>query len=128
MGSELARKQRFKLKKMERPIYVRNMNGFFNKKRSLEHIVKVNIYYQEHREKIEINIIRGQKWSVILEILQLAFHNSEIDQKSGEVKITRYSKKCRKQQKPKQEKLGQQKQKQEEKGQNKEKERKKMKN
>jgi len=32
MSSEFARKQRFKLKKIERPIYVRNVNGFFNKK------------------------------------------------------------------------------------------------
>jgi len=32
MSSEFARKQRFKLKKIKRPIYVRNVNGFFNKK------------------------------------------------------------------------------------------------
>jgi len=31
MSLEFARKQRFKLKKIERPIYVRNINGSFNK-------------------------------------------------------------------------------------------------
>ena len=46
MSSEFARKQRFKLKKMERPIYVRNIDSSFNKKRPIKHMVKVNIYYQ----------------------------------------------------------------------------------
>ena len=32
ISSEFARKQRFKLKKIERPIYIRNVNGTFNKK------------------------------------------------------------------------------------------------
>ena len=45
ISSEFARKQRFKLKKIERLIYVRNMDSFFNKEKSIEHIVEVNIYY-----------------------------------------------------------------------------------
>ena len=49
---EFAKKQWFKLKKIKRPIYVRNMNSFFNKKRSIEHTVEVNIYYQEHRKRL----------------------------------------------------------------------------
>jgi len=32
MSSEFSRKQRFKLKKIERPIYMRNVNGTLNKK------------------------------------------------------------------------------------------------
>jgi len=59
MSSEFARKQEFKLKKIERPIYVRNMNSFFNKKGLIEHTVEVNIYYQEHRKRIEIDLIEG---------------------------------------------------------------------
>jgi len=57
MSLEFARKQEFKLKKIERLIYVRNVNSSFNKERSIEHIVEVNIYYQKHREKTEINVI-----------------------------------------------------------------------
>ena len=49
---ELTKKQRFKLKKIKRPIYVRNMNSFFNKEESIEHTVEVNIYYQGHRKRI----------------------------------------------------------------------------
>ena len=76
---DFARKQGFKLKKMEQPIYMRNMDGIFNKEGLIEHIVEVNIYYQEHKERMEINIIERQKWNVILGILWLACHNFEID-------------------------------------------------
>ena len=79
ISSEFARKQGFKLKKIERPIYVRNINSSFNKEGPIEHMIEVNIYYQEHRERIEIDVIGGQKWSIVLGILWLAHHNSEID-------------------------------------------------
>ena len=45
MSLEFARKQKFKLKRIERPIYVRNVDGTFNKKGLIEYTVKVNIYY-----------------------------------------------------------------------------------
>ena len=68
MSSEFAKKQEFKLKKIERLIYVRNVNGMFNKKEPIEDTIEVNIYYQGHRERTEIDIIGGQKWNVILGI------------------------------------------------------------
>jgi len=45
MSSEFARRKRFKLKKIERLIYIRNVNRTFNKKELIEYIVEVNIYY-----------------------------------------------------------------------------------
>ena len=45
MSSEFARKQGFKLKKLDRSIYVRNINSLLNKKEPIEHTVEVNIYY-----------------------------------------------------------------------------------
>ena len=54
---EFARKQRFKLKKLERPMHVRNIDGSLNKEGSIEHTVEVNIYYQGYRERMEIDII-----------------------------------------------------------------------
>ena len=45
MSLEFIRKQGFKFKKIKRLIYVRNMDGFFNKKKPIEHTVKVSIYY-----------------------------------------------------------------------------------
>ena len=61
MSSKLAKKQGFKLKKLERLIQVRNVDGFFNREGPIENTVEVNIYYQGHRERMEINVIGGQK-------------------------------------------------------------------
>jgi len=114
MSLEFARKQGFKLKKLNRPMYVRNVDGSLNKEEPIEHMVKVNIYYQGHRERMEIDVIRGQKWTVILGMLWLAHHNPEIDWRTGEVKMTRCPEKCGKQWRPKQGKPGWQKQKEKE--------------
>ena len=59
ISSEFAKKQSFKLKKLERPMNVRNMNGSLNKEGPIENMVEVNIYYQGHRERTEIDIIGG---------------------------------------------------------------------
>ena len=77
------------MKKIKRSIYIRNVNSSFNKKKLIEHIVEVNIYYQRHREKIEIDVINGQKWSIILGMLWLVHHNSKINWRAEEVKMTR---------------------------------------
>ena len=79
MSSEFARKQGFKLKNLERPMHVRNVDSLLNKEGLIEHIVEVNIYYQRHRERTEIDVIGGQKWTVILGIPWLACYNPEID-------------------------------------------------
>ena len=97
MSLEFARKQDFKLKKLERLINVRNMDRSFNKEKHIENTVEVNIYYQDYRERSEINVIEGQKWIVILGIPWLAYHNPEINWKTGEVKMTRCPEECGKQ-------------------------------
>ena len=58
MSSEFAKKQGFKLKKLERPINIRNVDGSLNKEGPIKHTVEVNIYYQRHRERTEIDVIR----------------------------------------------------------------------
>jgi len=44
ISSDFVKNKRFKLKKIERLIYVRNINGIFNKKGKIKHTVEVNIY------------------------------------------------------------------------------------
>jgi len=88
ISSEFARKQIFKLKKLDRPMYVRNVDSSLNKEGPIKHIVEVNIYYQEHWERI--------------------------DWRTGEVKITRCPEECGKQWRLKQRKPEWQKQKEEE--------------
>ena len=114
MSSEFARKKGFKLKKLERPIQVRNMDGSFNRKGPIENMVEVNVYYKGHVERTEIDVIGRQKWGVILGMSWLERHNLEIDWKTGEVKMTRCLEECGRQWRPVQGKLGWEKQKEEE--------------
>ena len=93
---------------------VRNVDGLLNKEGPIEYMVEVNIYYQEHRKRTEIVVIRGQKWMVILGMLWLAHHNPEIDQRTREVKMIRCPEECGKQWRLVQEKSGWEKQKEEE--------------
>jgi len=72
MSSEFAKKQGFKLKRLEKPMNVRNMDGLLNKEGPIEYTVEVNIYYQGYRERTEIDTIGGQKWMVILGMPWLA--------------------------------------------------------
>ena len=61
MSSEFAKRQGFKLKKLERLMNVRNVDGLLNKERPIEHTVEVNIYFKGYRERTEIDMIEGQK-------------------------------------------------------------------
>ena len=114
MSSEFTRKQGFKLKKLERPMQVRNVDGSFNKEGLIENTVEVNVYYKGHVERMEIDMIGGQKWSVILRMPWLVHHNPEINWKTGEVKMTWCPEEYGKQWRPVQGKSGWEKQKEEE--------------
>jgi len=106
MSLEFARKHGFKLKKLEKPMNMRNVDRSLNKEGPIEHMVEVNIYDQGHWERMEIDVTRGQKWTVILGMLWLAHHNPEIDWRTGEVKMTRCLEEYGKQWRPVQRKLG----------------------
>ena len=93
---------------------VRNVDGSFNKEGLIENTVEVNVYYKGHVERTEIDVIGGQKWSVILRMPWLAHHNPEINWKTGEVKMTWCPEECGKQWRPVQGKSGWEKQKEEE--------------
>jgi len=57
MSSKFTRKNKFKKKKLDRPIYIRNMDSTFNHERLIEHTVEVKLFYREHKERTEIDII-----------------------------------------------------------------------
>jgi len=114
MSLEFTGKQGFKLKKLERPMQVRNVDRTLNKKGPIENTVEVNLYFKGHVERTEIDVIGGQKWSVIIGVPWLARHNPEVNWRTGEVKMTRCPPECGKQWRPKQGKSGWQKQKEEE--------------
>jgi len=57
---EFVRKYKFSKKKLKRLIYIKNIDGIFNYKEPIEHIVEVELFYRGYK-KIEINMIGDQK-------------------------------------------------------------------
>ena len=77
MSEEFVRKLR--RTKLERPVYVRNVDGMLNYVGPIVDTVEVEIFFKGHKERTSIDVIGGQKWSVILGMPWLACHNPEID-------------------------------------------------
>ena len=61
ISEEFVRKHKFRRTKLERPIYVRNMNGMLNYAEPIVDTVEVEIYFKEHKKRMLIDVIRGQK-------------------------------------------------------------------
>ena len=79
MSEEFARRNKFRRTKLERPVYVRNVDGTLNYVGPIVNTVEVEIFFKGHKERMSINMIGGQKWSVILGMPWLACHNPEVD-------------------------------------------------
>ena len=94
ISEEFAKRHKFKRMKLERPVYVRNVDSTLNYAGPIIDTVEVKIFFKGHKERSSIDVIRGQKWSVILGIPWLRCHNPEIDWKTEEVKMTRCPDKC----------------------------------
>jgi len=61
MSLEFEKKNKVRKKKLDRLIYMRNVNGTFNHKRLIEHTVKIKLLYRGHKKKTEIDMIGNQK-------------------------------------------------------------------
>ena len=94
MSKEFAKKHRFRRTKLERLVYMKNVDSMLNYAGPIVDTVEVEIFFKGHKERTLIDVIGGQKWSVILGIPWLACYNPEIDWKTGEVQMTRYSDEC----------------------------------
>jgi len=94
MSKEFVRKNKFKRTKLERLVYVRNIDSTLNYAGLIVDIVEVEIFFKRYKKQTLIDVIRGQNWSVILDIPWLGRHNLEIDWKTREVKITRCLDEC----------------------------------
>jgi len=107
MSEEFARKHSFKRIKLKRLIYVRNVDSMLNYVEPIRDIVEVEIFFKKYKERMSIDAIGGQKWTVILGMPWLVCHNPEIDWKTEKVQIMRYLNECGKKWKTgKQMKLG----------------------
>jgi len=94
MSEEFVRRHKFKRTKLERPVYMRNVDGTLNYAGPIVNTVEVEIFFKGHKERTSIDVIGGQKWSIILGMPWLGCHNPEIDWKTGEVKMTRCPDEC----------------------------------
>jgi len=94
MSEEFARKHRFRRMKLEKQVYVRNVDSILNYAEPIVDTVEVEVFFKGHKERTLIDVIRDQKWSVILGIPRLGCHNPEIDWKTGEIKMTRCPEEC----------------------------------
>ena len=54
---EFTRKNKFKKKKLNRSIYVRNIDSIFNHEEPIQYKVEIELFYREYKEKMEINTI-----------------------------------------------------------------------
>ena len=61
MSEEFVRKHRFRRMKLERPVYVRNVDGTLNYIGPIVDTVEVEIFFKGHKEKTSIDIIGEQK-------------------------------------------------------------------
>ena len=79
MSKEFARRHKFRRTKLERLVYARNVDGTLNYAGPIVDTVEVEIFFKEHKKRTSIDMIGGQKWSVILGMPWLRCHNPEID-------------------------------------------------
>ena len=63
---KMAAKHGFRLKKLERPVVVRNVNRTNNSAGAIIHQVEVNVYYKGYIERIRMDICNLGKTNVIL--------------------------------------------------------------
>ena len=89
MSEEFTRRHKFRRTKLERLVYVRNVDNMLNYVGPIVDTVEVKIFFKGYKERMSIDVIGGQKWSIILGMSWLRRHNPEIDWKIGEVKMIR---------------------------------------
>ena len=61
MSEEFAKKYRFRRMKLERSVYMRNVDGTLNYVGPIVDTVEVEIFFKGHKERTLIDVIGGQK-------------------------------------------------------------------
>jgi len=61
MNEEFARRHKFKRMKLEKPVYVRNVDGMLNYVGPIVDTVEVEIFFKGHKERTSIDVIGDQK-------------------------------------------------------------------
>ena len=59
--SEKFARHKFRRMKLERPVYVRNVDGTLNYMGPIVDTVEIEIYFKRHKERMSIDMIGGQE-------------------------------------------------------------------
>ena len=89
MNKGIAERHGFKMRKLERPLKVKNVDGTENSRENITYQVEVIVFYENHVERMRMDMCNLGKTKVILEMPWLQAHNLEINWEIGEVKMTR---------------------------------------
>ena len=77
------------MEKLDKLVEVKNVNGMDNNGGRIEYEIECNMYFEEHIERIRIDVCKLRRTKIILGMLWLVAHNPEIDWEKREVKMTR---------------------------------------
>ena len=94
MDTKFMKEKGFKLEKLKNPLLVQNIDGTVNVGEAITHQVEYNMFFKGHIERAWIDICNLKKTKVILDMLQLAIHNPEINWEKREIKIMHYLPTC----------------------------------
>jgi len=61
MSKEFTRRHKFKRMKLEKPVYMRNVDSMLNYAGPIVDTVEVEIFFKRHKERTSIDVIGGQK-------------------------------------------------------------------
>ena len=61
MSKKFARRYKFKRTKLEKLVYMRNVDGILDYAGPIVDTVKVEIFFKEHIERMLVNVIEDQK-------------------------------------------------------------------
>ena len=61
MSEEFVKRHKFKRTKLERPVYMRNVDGMLNYVGFIVDIVEIEIFFKGYKKRTLINVIRYQK-------------------------------------------------------------------
>ena len=104
IDTKFAKKKKFKLEKLKKPLLVRNVDGMANVREAITYQVKYNMFFKGDVERVQMDVYNLGKTKVILGMPWLAAHNPEIDWEKGEVKMIWCPPICRKKMQEMQEK------------------------
>jgi len=69
ISKKLVERKGFQLRKLEKPIKVRNIDGTENSRGSITHEIECNMYFQGHVERVQMDVCELEKIEMILDIL-----------------------------------------------------------